>query len=378
MKKELDQKKEITNLTNLFLKVRDNCYDPPIDEVVLKVRLLSVYWDYLDTESQSKYFTSSLMLVKKYVENGIKDKSVQLSQFCDLGVALYFFNQSTKRLDKFILSFNKIFKMFAEAYILNCSQINNFGIINISCEDGISKVIKYMLCYKTFYFENINKLSRILVNATKAKIKNDFHVDLGMRYGIGGVLSTLTNIYDSGFRYDYIKEEIAFCIKLYNESKLDYWDLSFWPAIYNRKCDNYPNLVDDWNYGASKILLNLLRGSQCIGKKGEIYLKELQFHSYLPLGDHFLSGPGYSGGVSGLLEVIDYCYKNYHEPCFYLKKISLIQNILESKRVEGNYIFYEFSEKDGRLLKTVKTKENSILENYMVYIVLCETLCSMR
>lgn len=357
---------ECSNMFCIFIKYRYFAEHPDYEEILLRSRLLALGWDYLEKDICFNYAADDLSSIKKEVEDRFQKQVMSTKFLCDTGISLYHINSKLHNLDKFIGNFNKIVLWWIEKYI---DQLKQTDRINLSYENGICCLINYLLLYEDYFSSKISQLVKLLDIGLKEYLDHET-INLGMRYGLSGYLSTINMVLKHPPFCQELHDSTRRIIEIFNKYRNFYDGVIQWPAQINTAEEVIYNFSDSWSYGSSMMLSHLLNSKLLNEEERGLYYRNLLLRSYLPVGDFYLINSDFYNGYAGLLSTYDMCCKNYPEQlCFRNIKKKLIHKIMDNHQKQGVFTSYEYKEINGRLIKVMNDSEQ-IHHSYLIYEVL--------
>lgn len=362
----LEEKRQLSDIINAFIYESDLNSSNSYDEMLLEVKIKALGRCLL-FEKQGINIEKYMASIKNEVRSKFLSNELDIKFLFNTGEVIHCINKQIINVKDFQNNYNEIVEWWIEKYI---KRLRNIGDkrINLSYEDGLCCLIRYCLLNEEFFCEQLKELSSILIRNVEIYSKNDV-IDFGMRRGIGGWLNVLNQI--EGKAYQGLEDSIVLLLDLYDREKYMTEYLFKWPAI-KRSTQRLYTDSDNWSYGSSMILYNLLNSKHLSESLRNIFYKNMIYHSYQPLGDLGLINFDFYTGYTGSLSIYAACYEKYKEPCFEVMTKQILKKILE-KNKNNVFPFYKYEIKNNHMIKSEKY-DSCMIENFQIYCVLCEIL----
>ena len=362
-----EYEKKLINKFNSFIEGRIMLKEVNYEEMLWQIRLLALAGDLLEDLKEIR-LEKYLLFIKNEIQMKYKRGELNIRFIYDTGEALHYINSEICSIEKFLKSYNELVDWWIEKYINQIGKLE-YERINLSYENGLCCLIRYCLLDKIFFGSHIKDLFCILKKNIEIYLKyND--IDLGMSYGVTGWL----NVINQTSKEDYMLEECAkILLEIYKKEKIINGDLLKWPAIVKKSGNNLYTVSDNWSYGSSMILYNLLNSRFLGDLEKDYYYRELIYNSYQPIGDLGVTNCSFYSGYAGCLDIYTKCFEKYKEPSFKKMRNEIAKVIIESKMNNGLFIFYRYENSNNHLIR-IEDNTPNLIENYRIYKSLCAVI----
>lgn len=344
------------------------------EEAIWRSKTLSLGWEILDNRDID-YFNENLMAIKNAVQDKYHEKALEIKFLRDTGETLYCIKLKLHNLKYFCHNYNKIVSWWVEKYIKNIKSVEKKKI-NLSYENGLCSLLQYLLLYKKEFCDEIKEIVPIMQEAIEENLRCE-ELDLGMRFGMLGWLNTI-NLLEEKVPEIKLKKSAQDIISIYEKEEILEKDVIEWPAKIKRNRENSYTISDNWCYGTSQILFNLLNSQHLCKIKKEYYYKKLLYQSFQTVEDFGLINPDFYAGYAGCLKIYTQCALIYQTPSFWDLQNRIMKTLVATINADNRFTFYKYINKNGHLVKKIEEKELNLIKNYQIYCVLCEVLDSLE
>lgn len=343
------------------------------EEAIWRSKTLSSGWKILENRDVD-YFNDNLMVIKNAVQDKYHENALEIKFLRDIGETLYCVEHKLHNLKSFCHNYNRIVSWWVEKYIKIIKSIEKKNI-NLSYENGLCSLLQYLLLYKKEFRDEIKEIVPIMQEAIEENLKCE-ELDLGMRFGVLGWLNTI-NLLEEKIPEITLKKEAQDIISIYEKEEFLGKDVIEWPAKIKRNRKNSYTISDNWCYGTSQILFNLLNSQHLCEIKKKYYYKKLLYQSFQTVEAFGLINPDFYTGYAGCLKVYTQCALIYQTPSFWNLQNRIMKTLVDTINADNRFTFYKYINKNGHLVKKIEEKELNLIKNYQIYCVLCEAFDSL-